>query len=122
MECVKDHLPDDRDIHRLPRQWIVNVIYTLVGEAFGTWVSELVKGRNDYVAEKRDLIIELDPQIAAAFRNSVNISSKWTRLAWLIDLNHFCLTLLFSNQGHRCTSSEARQQEEEDSGRDEGAV
>ena len=73
---VKDHLPDERDIHRLPRQWIINVVYTIVGDSFGTWVSELVKDRNVHVAEQRDLIIELDPQIAAAFKSSVNISSK----------------------------------------------
>ena len=26
---VRNYLPDDRDIRRLPRQWIVNVIYSL---------------------------------------------------------------------------------------------
>ena len=26
---VRDYLPDDRDIRRLPRQWIINVIYSL---------------------------------------------------------------------------------------------
>ena len=35
-----------------------------------------MKDRNDQLAEKRDLMIELDPEIAAAFGNSANISSK----------------------------------------------
>ena len=26
---VRNYLPDDRDIRRLPRQWIINVIYSL---------------------------------------------------------------------------------------------
>ena len=36
---VSSYLPDDKDIHRLPRQWLVNVIYTLVGDDFGAWVT-----------------------------------------------------------------------------------
>lgn len=76
VESVRQYLPDDRDISRLPRQWIVNVIYTIVGDDFRQWVSEHIKHRNDHLAEKNDLMIELDPEIAAAFGNSLNISSK----------------------------------------------
>ena len=74
---VSSYLPDDKDIHRLPRQWLANVIYSIVGDSFGAWVSQHVKMRNDHIAEKQDLILELDPVIAAAFGNSLNISSKW---------------------------------------------
>ena len=63
-------------MQRLPRQWIINVIYALVGDPFRLWVSQQVKERNDHVAEQNDLMIELDPQIAAAFKGSLNISSK----------------------------------------------
>ncbi len=28
------YFPDARDQHKLPRQWILNVIYTLVGQNF----------------------------------------------------------------------------------------
>ena len=38
-ESVGLHLPDERDVQRLPRQWIVNVIYSLVGEPFRQWIS-----------------------------------------------------------------------------------
>ena len=76
---VSSYLPDDKDIHRLPRQWLANVIYTLVGDDFGAWVTQHVKSRNDHIAEKQDLILELDPVIAAAFGNSLNISSKWNK-------------------------------------------
>ena len=73
---VRQYMPDERDIPRLPRQWLVNIIHTVMGDEFRGWVSELIKHRNDHVAEKKDLMIELDPAIAEAFRNSVNISSK----------------------------------------------
>ena len=28
---VKDYLPDEKDRHRLPRQYVINVIHTIVG-------------------------------------------------------------------------------------------
>ena len=74
--AVNNYLPDEKDLHRLPRQWLANVIYTLVGEEFQNWVTECIRNRNDHIAEKQNLIVELDPVIAAAFNNSLNISSK----------------------------------------------
>ena len=76
-ERLKLFLPDERDISKLPRQWIINVIYSLCGDSFREWVSQQVKDRNDSLAEKRDLMIAMDPEIAAAFGNSANISSKY---------------------------------------------
>ena len=73
---VKDYLPDARDHHRLPRQWIINVIFTIVGEPVKEFVQTHIKERNDQLAEKRNLIIELDADIANAFQQSINISSK----------------------------------------------
>ena len=75
---VKQYLPDERDMVKLPRQWLINVIYSLAGDDFRVWVSQQVKNRNDRVAEKNDLMIELDPEIAAAFGESANISSKFS--------------------------------------------
>jgi len=78
-EEVRLHLPDERDIRRLPRQWIINIIYSIVGDPFRNWVKDLVRNRNDVLATKNDLMIELDPEIQKAFHNSVNISSKCNR-------------------------------------------
>ena len=72
------YLPEERDMNKLPRQWIINVIYSLCGDSFREWVSQQVKDRNDRLAEKRDLMIDLDPEIAAAFTRSAYISSKYT--------------------------------------------
>ena len=63
-------------MRKLPRQWIINVIYSVIGKPFRQWVSEAIKKRNAKLADKRDLMIELDPEIAKAFRSSVNINSK----------------------------------------------
>ena len=29
-----DYIPEDRDIHKVPRQWLVNVAYSVIGEPF----------------------------------------------------------------------------------------
>ena len=39
-------------------------------------INAAIKNRNDLVAENRNLIIELDPEIANAFSQSINIGSK----------------------------------------------
>ena len=79
-ECpeVAHFLPEERDLGRLPKQWIADITYTVMKEPFKNWVIERVKVRNDTIAENRNLIIELDPEVAEAFKKSLNISSKWT--------------------------------------------
>ena len=66
-EIVMLHLPDKRDLHRLPRQYIVNVMYSLLGDPIRLMVKEAITARNDLVAENRNLIIDLDPAVAHAF-------------------------------------------------------
>ena len=73
---VFNYFPDRRDFARLPRQWISNVLYTVIGQPIADFVTKSIKERNDKVAENRNLIIELDPTIAEAFKKSLNVSSK----------------------------------------------
>ena len=56
-----EYLPDERDMHRLPRYYIINVAYTIVGQPIKNFVSEGVRERNDKLAENRNLMIDLDP-------------------------------------------------------------
>jgi hypothetical protein len=74
---VWQYLPDERDMHRLPRQWLINVIYTVVGKPFQDWVDERIEQRNSKVAEDDNKMIEVDPAIAAAFNASNYISGKY---------------------------------------------
>ena len=77
-ECseLANYLPEERDLDRLPKQWLSDITFTVMKEPFKNWVSERVKIRNDTIAENRNLIIDLDPAVAEAFKNSINISSK----------------------------------------------
>ena len=78
---VNEYLPDDRDMHKVPRQWLINVAYTVIGEPFAAWVKDEIASRNEELAKKQKLLIEMDSEVAQAFHRSVNISSKCFRRA-----------------------------------------
>jgi hypothetical protein len=71
------HLPDEREIHLLPRQWLANVIYTRYGQPFKDWVDAHIKARHEKFASKNNLLINMDPEIAQALTRSTQISSKF---------------------------------------------
>ena len=81
---LNEYFPEERDLPKIPRGWLANVIYTIVGDQFNKWVQEKIRERNDRVASKNDLMIELDPAIARAFEASTMISSKYTDLLSLL--------------------------------------
>jgi hypothetical protein len=61
------YFPEERDIDKLPRQWIANVGYTLIGDEFQQWVKNVVSERNARIVASNEMSIELDPEIAKAF-------------------------------------------------------
>ena len=74
---VAEHLPlEPREVEKLPRAYIANVIYTIVGKPFAEWVEAGISARNAKVQEKYDMMVDLDPEIAKIFANSSAISGK----------------------------------------------
>ena len=69
-------MPDDKDMDRIPRAWVANVIYTIVGQPFRDFVNEQIERRNQTMISKRDLNITMDQAIFNAFQQSTSISSK----------------------------------------------
>ena len=67
---IMHYLPDKQEIHLLPRQYLANVIFTIVGQDFDDWVKERIKERNEKMATKNNMLIEMDAEIAAAFERS----------------------------------------------------
>lgn len=67
----------EKEIFKLPRQYICNVIYTLVGKPFDEWVTVQKNIRHKKVQDERNMNIEMDPQIAEIFRNSQAVSGKF---------------------------------------------
>ena len=58
---IMDYMPDECDLKKVPKQWIVNVCAAVLGNEFKDWVSEQIDERNAEMADKRDLMIEMDP-------------------------------------------------------------
>ena len=71
-----EYLPDDRDIPKLPRQFLCNLAFTLIGDDFGHWVRDQIRARNDRIKESNKLTIKMDPEVAKAFMSSGQVSSK----------------------------------------------
>ena len=75
---IETFLPDDIDIAKTPKQWIVNVCAAVINQPFKDWVGEQVEDRNQHMAEKRDMMISMDPVMAEKFQNSTHISRKYS--------------------------------------------
>jgi hypothetical protein len=68
------HLPILKELEKVPKQWLCNVIYSVIGDDFSNWVVHKVKERNDRVTVLRDLNINIDSQVLAAFQSSNAVS------------------------------------------------
>ena len=73
MQCLPMIL---REREKLPRAYVANVIYTLVGEPFKEWVEKRV---NDRHAKRRNEVdsILMDKEIADQFHASKAVSGKY---------------------------------------------
>ena len=68
------YFPDAQDIDKLSRQWVINVAYTVVGDAFKDWVNKNVEERNQKQAVEKNLIMQIDPELEKAFMASSTFS------------------------------------------------
>ena len=74
--AVEAALPPSKEITKLSRGYLSNVIYTVMGEPFQQWVTAQVNRRNQKVALEGNNVISMDPQIAKIFNQSTAISGK----------------------------------------------
>ena len=74
---VGDYMPDPQEIHKISKEWICNVCATVLGEIFSAWVKAQIEERNAQVTTKKNLMISMDPEIAAAFQVSTKVSRKY---------------------------------------------
>ena len=75
---ISDYLPDDIDLPRVPKQWIVNVCAVVIGEQFKQWVYHQVQKRNVLMNTKKEMMITMDPDMAAKFGASTHMSRKFS--------------------------------------------
>ena len=74
---VEAYLPEAVDRHRIPRQWAINIFHSVVGKPFAAWAQEAMQFRNDKQVAKNNLMIEMDPEVAAVFAKSTSFSCKY---------------------------------------------
>ena len=93
LEWAKRHpevfnvLPREQgEIENLHRNYIANVIYTIVGEDFRDWINKKMDERTKRLAEERDMNIKMDPEIYKIYKNSTSISGK---CYYIFDINLF---------------------------------
>ena len=55
------YLPDEIEIPKLPKQYLVNLSYAIVQDDFALWVKGQIEYRNKKVAVEKNLLIEMDP-------------------------------------------------------------
>ena len=58
---VNDYLPEQDEFRKLPRQWLINLTYTLVGQPFADWAKAIMEARNQRLVDEQKLAIDIDP-------------------------------------------------------------
>ena len=71
------YLPEDRDMERLPRNFIATVVRGLLKQDFDRWVEGVIEKRNEALRSKQKLEILMTPEIHALFQKSKMISSTF---------------------------------------------
>ena len=61
---MADYLPDEIDLPKTPKQWMVNVIAAVLGTPFKNWVGVQIEQRNAEMADKREMMITMDREMA----------------------------------------------------------
>ena len=56
------------ELPKTPKQWIANVCATVLEDRFAKWVKAQVDKRHEKVAVQKDLMIDIDPEIARVFQ------------------------------------------------------
>ena len=69
-------MPEDRDMDRLPRQFIAMIVRGLLKKDCDNWVEAVIERRNETLKSKRKLEIELAPEIFKIYESSKHVSSK----------------------------------------------
>ena len=68
-------LPESqKEILKVGKQYLINLVYTIVGQKFADWVLERIELRNQKLVADRGLMIEVDEEVAKAYQASSYVS------------------------------------------------
>ena len=72
---VMDYLPDvPKEVLKLPRAYLANVLFTVVGQRYADWVKRKIQERNEKRKSEREMSIAMDPEIMKIFQASTSVS------------------------------------------------
>ena len=84
--AVNEYLPEARDIPALPRQWILNICFRIIGQEFADFVRSAVDNRHEKLAMRHDMAVEVDPEILAVIQASTHVSTMKGNSAHLLKI------------------------------------
>ena len=107
---VYAYLPEPSlELPKTPKQWIANVCATILEDQFTDWVKHQINTRHNKVADKKDIMIQMDPQMAKIFHDSIAVSSKYLPQPMMLKIMSQLINLMFySLQGSLRKSLQGR--------------
>ncbi len=60
----------------MDRKWLADILFTVDRVKFEKMIKDAVKERKERLEEKRNLMIDMRPEFAAAFNNCMSFSSE----------------------------------------------
>ena len=112
-------MPIEKELKSLNKQFIVNVAYSVVGEPFKQWVKDMIETRNQDMTKSKNLLINMDPDVAAAFMASTAVSSNSPSLLCFDVILKLIHLSLYSHQWCRRQPPQNWVQATKNSGRDQ---
>ena len=52
LPVIENYLPDDPDLEKVPKSWLVSVCAAVLGDTFKNWVHAQIEERNELMAER----------------------------------------------------------------------
>ena len=74
MKCWPDL---EEETKKMTRQYLTNIVYTIVGKPFYDWIETKIEQRNEKVKSEANMGIEMDPEIAEIFKASTTVSGNY---------------------------------------------
>ena len=78
--------------NRLSKNFILCVAYSIIGQDFSDWIKRNIEFRNQQMAQEKNLLIEVDADIAQAFHQSTSVSSKFIPLESIVVIGDSVMT------------------------------
>ena len=74
--AVMKFMPVEKEFKKLPKQWIVNVCFSVICEEFSDWVTKTTDENHEKHRKEHNMDIALAPKVYEAFIASTQVSSK----------------------------------------------